>query len=279
MLLHLVADFGRTDLAFAEVIQRLKLVLPDAEVVTTTVPPFATLAVGFCVAQLALNPAPEGTVIFHNVAPRHDDRAARRDNGGERLAHALLPGGVRVVGVNAGYAFSFLRDAAAELRYVDVASGGSQFRSRDLFSAALARVLRAPGDALAEPLAPGDVPAVPERRLALVDGFGNLKTTLRADRLAGAGLRADERVRVTLAGVSREARVALGSFAVAAGELALSPGSSGWLEPAGGEVRWVELFLRGGSAWEAFGRPAVGEGFEISPGGEDARRRAAGLIS
>jgi hypothetical protein len=23
-------------------------------------------------------------------------------------------------------------------------------------------------------------------------------------------------------------------------------------------VRWMELFLRGGSAWEAFGRPSIG---------------------
>ena len=26
----------------------------------------------------------------------------------------------------------------------------------------------------------------------------------------------------------------------------------------GAPMRWMELFLRGGSAWEAFGRPAIG---------------------
>ena len=48
MLVHIVADYGQGDLAFAEVVQRLKLYLPDAEPVLTPVPPFCTLAAGFC---------------------------------------------------------------------------------------------------------------------------------------------------------------------------------------------------------------------------------------
>src|SRR5438270_4550502 len=116
MLVHIVADYGHGDLAFAEVVQRIHLYLPDAEPVLTPVPPFATLAAGFCVAQLGLNEAPAGTILYHNVAPRRDDPHARPGNAGERLAFARLPTGVRVVGVNAGYAFSFVRDAAEELR-------------------------------------------------------------------------------------------------------------------------------------------------------------------
>ena len=60
MLIHVVADYGPGDLAFAEVAQRIKLHLVDAEVFYTPVPPFATLTAGFCVAQLGLNPAPSG---------------------------------------------------------------------------------------------------------------------------------------------------------------------------------------------------------------------------
>ena len=40
MLVHIVADYGHGDLAFAEVVQRLKCYLPDAEPMLTTVPPF-----------------------------------------------------------------------------------------------------------------------------------------------------------------------------------------------------------------------------------------------
>jgi len=47
MLVHIIADYGQGDLAFAEVVQRIKSLLPDAEPVLVPVPPFATLAAGF----------------------------------------------------------------------------------------------------------------------------------------------------------------------------------------------------------------------------------------
>src|SRR5689334_5417388 len=106
MLVHIIADYGPNDLAFAEVVQRIKLFLPDAEPMLTPVPPFSTIAAGFAIAQLALNEAPAGTIVYHNVAPRQDDEEARTDNAGERLAFARLPTGVRVIGVNAGHTFS-----------------------------------------------------------------------------------------------------------------------------------------------------------------------------
>ena len=40
MLLHLIANYGVGDLAFAEVIQRLKQALPDSEIALTDVPSF-----------------------------------------------------------------------------------------------------------------------------------------------------------------------------------------------------------------------------------------------
>jgi hypothetical protein len=115
MLICVVADYGQGDLAFAEVIQRFASLFPDANFVCTPVPPFATLAAGFCIAQLGLNPAPEGTIIFHNVAPREDDDSERDSNAGERLAFDRLNTGALVVGVNAGYVYSFVRDAVTEL--------------------------------------------------------------------------------------------------------------------------------------------------------------------
>src|SRR5919205_3720581 len=159
MRVHIVADYGHGDLAFAEVVQRLKLHLPDAEPVLVPVPPFATLAAGFCVAQLALNEAPPGTLVYHNVAPRRDADEPREANAGERLAFARLGTGVRVVGVNAGHAFSFVRDAAEELRWAAVPAEGSQFRSRDLFPQAAAAIAVGEPDALAEKI---DRDAVPE---------------------------------------------------------------------------------------------------------------------
>lgn len=257
MLLHLIADYGPNDLAFAEVIQRLKIHLPGADVVVTPVSPFATLAAGFCAAQLSLNDAPPGTVVFHNVAPRGDEQAARQNNDGERLAYARLPGGAKVVGVNAGHAFSFLKDEASELAYVNVASDGSQFRSRDLFPEACAALVRGEVGALAEALEPRLIPAVPEEVVAYIDGFGNLKTTLTEPPPSAT-------LTLTIGSVTKEVVVADGSFSVPQGQLCLAPGSSGWVSQTGERVRWYELFLRGGSAWEAFGQPGVGAGLELS---------------
>ena len=254
MLVHIIADYGHGDLAFAEVVQRIKLHLPDAQPVLTPVPPFATIAAGFCIAQFGLNPAPAGTIIYHNVAPREDDDEARADNAGERLAYARLPSGVRVVGVNAGYAFSFVRDAAEELRWAAVPAEGSQFRSRDLFPQAAGAIALGQPDALAEPISRRDVPSAPANRLAYVDGYGNLKTTIASDGQRRSG----SAVRVRIGEVELDAVGSDGSFAVEPGQLAFAPGSSGWPDGRDGEVRWMELFLRGGNAWEAFGRPEVG---------------------
>jgi hypothetical protein len=177
VLVHIVADYGHGDLAFAEVVQRIKCHLPDAEPVLTSVPSFSTLAAGFCTAQLALNQAPAGTLVYHNVAPREDEQEPRQANRGERLAFARLTTGVRVIGVNAGHTFSFVREAAEDLRWAATPAEGSQFRSRDLFPQAAAAIALGQTEALAERVGRRDIPAVPRSRIAFVDGYGNLRRT------------------------------------------------------------------------------------------------------
>ena len=256
MLVHIIADYGHGDLAFAEVVQRLKFYLPDADPVLTPVPPFSTVAAGFCIAQLGLNEAPAGTIIYHNVAPREDDEQERPGNAGERLAFARLPTGVRVIGVNAGHAFSFVRDVAEDLRWAAVAAEGSQFRSRDLFPQAASAIALVQPNALAEEITPSDIPDIPQDCIAYVDGYGNLKTTIKAGAVEATQ---GSRVRLRIGEAEHEAVVSDGSFEVKQGQLALAPGSSGWRNAQGEETRWMELFLRSGSAWQLFNRPAVGE--------------------
>lgn len=247
MLIHVIADFGAMDLAFSEVSQRILSLVPGAAVQCLTVPPFATLAAGFCGAQLALNDGPEDTVVFINVAPRRDDPKARRDNAGEQLTLVTLRNGRRIVAVNSGYTLSFLAPAATAINRLAVSNEGSQFRSRDIYPQALARVIAADPQVIGANVAPETVPAPPPCSVAYVDGFGNIKLTLPHDEPLPAG----EQVPVTIGDVQRPAWVSEAGFAVPQGELALSVGSSGW---AG--LRYRELFLRGGSAFELFGRPA-----------------------
>ena len=260
MLVHLIADYGQNDLAFAEVVQRIKLYLPDAEPVLTPVPPFSTLAAGFCIAQLGMNEAPAGTIIYHNVAPRADDEEARARNAGERLAFARLPTGVRVIGVNAGETFSFVRDVAEELRWAAVADAGSQFRSRDLFPKAAAQIALGQPEALAEEIDCALIPDVPSNRIAYIDGYGNLKTTINS---VSNRERTGSQLRVRINQTERQATTSDGSFEIEHGQLAFAPGSSGWKEPGGRQTRWMELFLRGGNAWESFARPSIGDEIKL----------------
>ena len=264
MLLHVVADFGPQDLAFAEVAQRLLTRLPEAQIVCTPVPPFATLAAGFVAAQLAAAEAPSGTLVFVNVAPRRDDRGARVDNDGERLLWARSPSGVQVVGVDAGEAFAFLAEVAHEVRALHGATRGSQFRSRDLFPDAVARVVRGDATVFGDPLPRAALPPVPEGRVAYVDGFGNLKTTWRWGALP-VGLEPGAAAIVSIGSRTLEARVAGGAFAVPEGVAAVAPGSSGYVDRRGRPVRWVEVFLRGGAAAAAFGGVRPGEAVALAP--------------
>jgi hypothetical protein len=164
------ADYGHGDLAFAEVVQRLSLHLPEATLVLTPVPAFDTVSAGFCVGQLALTPGPVDRVVFHNVGPRADTPDPRPGNQGERLVCARMDTGVLVVGANAGYTFSFLRDEALTLREVRCSTAGSQFRSRDFLPELLARVVAGDESVLGEPIPPGAVAELPQRRLGYVDG-------------------------------------------------------------------------------------------------------------
>ncbi len=257
MLIHVVADYGHGDLAFAEVVQRLALHLPGATIVPIPVPAFDTVSAGFCVAQLALTPGP-ARVVFHNVAPRGDTPDPRPGNQGERLVCAVLPGDVLVLGPNAGHAFSFLRDEALSLREVPYGAAGSQFRSRDFFPELLARVVEGDQSCLGDEVAPGAVDDLPERQVVYVDGYGNLKTSW-FDAPADSG----EAVEVTIGDVTAPATVSDGTFEVPEGDLSFAPGSSGWTSRSGRDLRFFELFLRGGSAAERFGTPKAGAGVDV----------------
>lgn len=256
MFISLIADYGAGDPAFSEVSQRLLTALPNAHIHWLSVPPFSTLSTGFWIAQLGLNPGPSDRLIYHNCAPRQDDPQARPDNEGEGLTYALLPNGVKVVGVNAGYTLSFIKPHAKTLQMVNVSRGGSQFRSRDVFPPAAAAIAQGDDRLLGDPLNPMRIPDVPGDRVAWIDGYGNIKTTIAAHTV---NLTPETKLVMRVGDVVSDAVFSDGSFKVSEGTLAFAPGSSGWLGPDGQPLRWMELFLRGGSAWERFGKPRVNQ--------------------
>ncbi|HEY9646901.1 MAG TPA: hypothetical protein V6C88_11050 [Chroococcidiopsis sp.] len=261
MFISVIADYGTGDPAFSEVTQRLLMGLPQAQIYPLSVPPFSTLATGFWVAQLGLNPGPAPRLIYHNCAPRKDDPDARRNNEGEGLTYALLNNGVKVVGVNAGYTLSFIKDYAQVLSSINVSRGGSQFRSRDVFPQAAIAIAQDDLSVLGETLLPGQIPDMPGDRVAWIDGYGNIKTTLAAHTIA---LKPESKIIIRIGDVVSDAIYSDGSFTVPEGTLAFAPGSSGWPSADGtAPFRWMELFLRGGNAWQRFGKPQVGQSVRI----------------
>ncbi|MBB2943029.1 hypothetical protein FB565_002742 [Actinoplanes lutulentus] len=250
MLLTVVADYGSGDLAFAEVRQRLATLLPTAEVITVPVPAFDTVSAGFCVAQLAFGEGPADRIIYANVAPRQDHDEPRANNAGERLAAARLDSGVLVVGVNSGASLSFLAAEGVPIRAVDVADHGSQFRSRDVFPAALADLANGSLNPLGDVLPVGPPP---KQAVAYTDGYGNIKTTWDSAPAPAGSL-----IRVRVGDRESSATVSDGVFAVPAGAMSFAPGSSGW----NGRV-FYELLSRGGSAARIFGHPPAGTPVEI----------------
>ena len=261
VLVQVIADYGKGDLAYAEVRQRLALHLPPADVVYTPVGPFDTLAAGFCIGQLALGEGPAKRIIYHNVAPRQDDDDPRSENEGERLLAAWV-GEVLVVGAHSRYAFSFLRGEVDQLFEVVIPDTGSQFRSRDAFPSLLPRLLDRDAAVLGAAVSPDSISAVPEGVVAYVDGYGNLKTTW-----AEPDLEPGDEVQVRVGEVTATAVAGEATFAVTAGDLSFAPGSSGWRRRDGADVRWWELLRRGGSAAELFHHPTTGTPVEILVGG------------
>jgi hypothetical protein len=155
--------------------------------------------------------------------------------------------------------YSFVRDAATELGWAKAPDSGSQFRSRDLFPQAVGKLVSGQSG---EAMKPSEVPDIPRSRLAYADGYGNLKLTLtRAEATEDTG----QKVRVTIGKVKLDAILSQGSFGVPPGQLALAPGSSGWPLSGAARVEWLELFLRGGSAWKAFGSPTLGAEVSVKP--------------
>ena len=260
MLVHLVADYGTGDLAFSEAVQRLHAELPDPQVLPLSVPPFDSLGAGFCIAQLALNPGPRGRVVYSNVAPRLDDEAPREDNQGERLLAARMSGGVLVVAVDSPYVFSFLRDEVGELREVRMPESDSQFRSRDVFPALVGALVRGDDDVLGDVVPVGSVDPVPTDVVLYTDGYGNLKTS-RTTAPAADGTA----VEILVGGASVEAVVSDGTFAVGTGQTSFAPGSSGWRNRSGVDLRFYEIFTRGGNAAEQLGRPPAGTPIQVRP--------------
>jgi hypothetical protein len=246
-LVHLVADYGEADVAWADAVQRVAVAVPDAVVARTPVGPSDTLAAGFCVAQLALNDGPPDRIVVHDVAP------AAGEGGDDRFCAGRSPDGVLVVGPNVGWAWSFAVDGLHGLCHVDVPAGTDSPHARDYLAAALTHLVARHPHAVCDDVPSDQVRPVPASVVAYVDSRGNVVTTL-TEAPAPPGTE----VAVRVGDAEAPAVIAESLAAAPGGRLALAPGDAGWRTRAGKRRRYLELAIRGGSAAQQLGDPPTG---------------------
>lgn len=249
-LLQLVADYGPGDLAYAELVGRLELLLPGVEVVPTCVPVGDTLAAGFAVARLALGDGPPDRLVVHDVA------WPEPPGPGERHLFTRAHDGVTVVGSNAGWTWSFVAGAICDICELEVPAE----RSPHLLAKAVVRVARHHSHALCPPVPRERIRPLPEGVVVHVDGRGNLETTI-AELPAPAG----RRVVLSIGEISASALVHDGHPPAVRDELTVGPGSTDWPLRSGGRRRLVEVAFPGGSAAEHFDSPSTGAPIGLQP--------------
>jgi hypothetical protein len=237
-LVQLVADYGPGDLAYAEAVQQLAAVLPQAELHVTLVAPGDTLAAGLCVAQLALGDGPPGRVVAHDVEGPARDR---------RMWIGRTPSGALVTGADRGWTWSFAAGELCELCALDVPADAE-------LALAVRHATANHPHAVSAVIDRSCVSPPPDCAIVWVDRTGNVQTTLAEAP--------GEHVAVRIGDCRGDARVTGGGGAILDGELVLTPGARGLLR----------LVLGGGSAAERFGAPQAGAPVEVTPAA--APRRA-----
>lgn len=258
IFIQLIADYGTGDPAYAEVIQKILSLDREAKVMPVTVPKFSTVATGMWIEQLATVNAFPDLMIYSNTAPRiksaKDGDVVKRNYGS--FVFALLDNGVKVTAVHVGHSLSFIKNKIKKLHIVNVENDGSQFRSRDFYPEAVVGIAHGEKSFIGKSLPPSIIPEPPRDLVGFVDGYGNLKTTLRASQNS---LSAGTKVTITCNGVTRKGLVVDKAYDVGDGSLSFAPGSTG-----GGD-RYMEIWIKGDSAWETFGRPKVEQHFQVEP--------------
>lgn len=258
LLIQLVADYGTGDPAYAEVIQKLYSLDTNIVVNPVNVPKFSSLATGLWIYQLAtVNPS-DNLVIYSNTAPRSklglDESLTYKGNYGH-LVYAELKNKVPVIAVHLGYNLSFIKPMIKNLYMLDVKNAGSQFRSRDFYPEAVISLARGKSELIGAKIPLESIADLPQNRLIFIDGYGNLKTSLKSSTNP---FKPGQEITITLNGQTKKGVVGSETYHISDGELSLAPGSTG------GDDKFLEIWIKGGSAYQTFNQPNIESEFTIA---------------
>lgn len=206
MHIEVIADYGgghTTDHAFAEVRNHFFRFDKDKVIRIVSEHPvyaFSTIETGFWLAQEGLHSEHKDLVIFSNTAPRGD--ITWKGENRQYFVCGLLDNGIPIFAVNAGYNLSFVKDRLQGLWEVDCPNVGTQFRSRDYYPEAVMTILTGNTKLIGKEVNVDEIPDIPPFRVASVDGYGNLKTTIKEEDL-GKELLNSKIIRITINGYTQ----------------------------------------------------------------------------
>lgn len=229
--IEVIADYGggyTTDHAFSEVRNHFLRFDQKKIIRTITEHPvyaFSTLETGFWIAQEGLHSEHKDLVIFSNTAPRGDIVWVGENR--QAFVCGMLDNGIPIFAVNAGYNLSLVKERLKGLWEVKVPNVGTQFRSRDYYPEATMAILNGDMGRIGKPVDIKQIPDVPGFVVASVDGYGNLKTTIKKSYLSDSILSSPV-VRITMNNIPYFALNTLVSgIAGKIGDLCMLVGSSG----------------------------------------------------
>ncbi len=264
--LIVVADWAADTLTVQEVRSAVEGFLldpthPNISFISTSP---STIHTSFILAQLIeieeRYGRPLDSVFFQNTDPRLDTTNPVEKSKGSELMIIRLKSGIHILGPNAGYDFSLIKDKIEMVFTYPGLDVGSQFRSRDLYSRVAAHLMDSLEDDLELEEAHSNlIPEIEGSYIGHIDNYGNIKTTLKDDSVKESFRYGDE-VSITINGTTKKAQYAENLFSSTTGNLILYPGSSGPKDNP-----YLEI-----SSWADFGADTIKTGvsfFEnLTPG-------------
>ncbi len=191
----------------------------------------STVHTGFLLMQLTNTVEryghPEETLFFVNTDPRTQTKKGVEEAEGAKGLIIKLVSGIYVLGPNAGYCFSFIKDKIEVAYYYSTLDKGSQFRSRDNYARVLAHFMQYQENELEmEVVDKNLIPEFKDHVVGHIDNYGNIKTTIPHEYMKGKFEYNDE-VEVEINGINKKAIYTHNLFGREPGILVIYPGSSG----------------------------------------------------
>ena len=170
---------------------------------------------------------PLETVVFQNTDPRlHTDRSMVKAAGAKPIIVRTVSG-TYLLGPNAGYNFSMIKNQIDEVYEYKGINEKGQFHSRDLFSRISAHLMDYMEDELELEEVGGDIiPDLVGNYIGHIDNYGNIKTTIAEENFKGKYIYGDL-VNVKINNLQKKAKYVSNLFGGVPGELVIYPGSSG----------------------------------------------------